>query len=1105
MQKVASLLLVLLSLVACKGSQYDFEDSATPSRPFFSLLDDYPALKDAFSPLNATTLNDKLAADLTSQKENAVKFLIPTGRVFYNQTRIFQRLMDKLRQVLSAMLATPETSFSHLENMRQRMNGVSGSLTADSLILLGTLINGVSGNIPQDRIESLMGELVGYLQEVNTQDRMVELESFLIKLLEQNGNTGASLTKLVSGLSRLHTDPVMRDAFVEVISEFSSLFDERTTGYSLGSVLENLGKDLGSQFTSQGVAFSQHGSRSLGRILFNPNSGENYLADRGAFTLFRDLVSGAAMSDRKTGILQLMADGLRKIDYEPAPGSIEAGLEKFIAYDADLGLRDAASNQNVSILETILFASTISANFGFGYSDWGIKDSNNGQNGQRVLSMGDVFNAMGISPVFQNTFEETNGSCGSSGDSICRDGQVVVWNTATAALTFLEGESRGDFSLSSGVHAEKATTLWVLNWLAKVVWKGYGPYYNPARVSAMGVPIVPDGSEYFNAGVPRNYRQNWTTSYWCIENTALGLVGSNNCRSVGASTNRGERFSISEIYPATTCVSDEDCLYKNFQWLLYEKRFVITIPINLVGAGAFVTVIANGLMGVLNARPYDGRAVNNGKWILAGTYLKGASEGTGLSLTLSDQPGDAVVHFEPFTNALSAGTTFRTTAASAIYLNIADDSPKRAIPDIVAINAQAIRHLGLVSNTPLASSMVSQNWDKRSHLLPLLAAFIGEAYEKSDNNTGSGRSNVYDALIEFFEVIQGARFTKGSTGFLAFDTLVPRIESTDAQAWVKNLGTSDWNAQNFRAYGPSVSLSTPLSRIIEQTPGSVDGILRVLTKTKAMSTMVRSLKLAHSRGLSAVQTEVLDAVATLVGEMRLNSEVNDASHFSFEDFVGNAASANCQVTTPVKSNGIECDLAIFAAKTNHQNFRDLMTVLSASLPTWKSGLPRQSVANLLQQLSVGVSYDEAEALKQVVLNILGSGTPRNPRKLISGLLTGEIPQLFQEYTGQHSASLMLQANLLSPEGTIPYFTRSLRSSYPLRQILNESANFLGSPTMQDVSFGSLSQQLSQFSLEFAAVLGSRSSAGALRYFEDTKLRDSKSIQVLRALENIHVR
>ena len=208
----------------------------------------------------------------------------------------------------------------------------------------------------------------------------------------------------------------------------------------------------------------------------------------------------------------------------------------------------------------------------------------------------------------------------------------------TPALALLEGESRGPLPYRTSFSQEfdpiyTKTIPWVLGTIVETLFSGKAPYYNKNRKDSSGNILTFDGKIYKNsAGNDLIYKSSWQTGKYRIairNNKYVGLGGV----EVGAS-DEGTSFTIHEFNipeSSRALESDEEAFYKNFQWLLYEKRIVIVIPVltEALGGGiqdaTYATIIGNGLKGLMNLKPYcelTCKEQDNGIWLKAKVRIK---------------------------------------------------------------------------------------------------------------------------------------------------------------------------------------------------------------------------------------------------------------------------------------------------------------------------------------------------------------------------------------------------------------------------------------------------------------------------------------------------
>ena len=79
-------------------------------------------------------------------------------------------------------------------------------------------------------------------------------------------------------------------------------------------------------------------------------------------------------------------------------------------------------------------------------------------------------------------------------------------------------------------------------------------------------------------------------------------------------TSPGSGISVRE------CSTQEEAIYRNIQWFLFEKKFSFILPmfvnlLNIQSAGAYILIEANGAVGLTNAK----KGTANGWWVKLGS------------------------------------------------------------------------------------------------------------------------------------------------------------------------------------------------------------------------------------------------------------------------------------------------------------------------------------------------------------------------------------------------------------------------------------------------------------------------------------------------------
>ena len=512
-----------------------------------------------------------------------------------------------------------------------------------------------------------------------------------------------------------------------------------------------------------------------------------------------------------------------------------------------------------------------------------------------------------------------------------RDDYVFEYSWDYPALHFLSGACAGDQGVPNGGNdgggdgavtdaykpfaangiGTKDLASWTFSLIARVCIEGEGPYYykDPAATTAtIGAftgrkylrpdgriyALVNDAGDYFypvdggndavdSTSSPSGQRWNrfkssWETDYYLLRD-ALGNNYNPSDMSGGAT---GATASGSLTYDEITlsnsqrqCASHEEAIFRNYQWVLNEKKMVLVIPLVVLGAvPVFQIVEGNGVTGLSMARKYR----DNNVWAKAGT------DGS------STIPGDYRVTVLPLgvTGDFVYSTIDRgTLTPAAIGQNIVVLS-RLAFPRSPVFTGTYYRHKLLGSlrvnndseNTDQGFSAWSssdqgdQVWKKRNSLVPLLIALIENLHIKSyyTNDTNynnavakmlSGLQPLVKPLIFFnYDISNLMNILDNPTrkrDGVAKNCWLPRVKGTDVQYRYHHsrylmpdvdvsgfdYSTSSldgWyggdNARNF--YAPkeiptilSVLLDSDTSTTRLEKTQRADGLLAVLTKYTA--------------------------------------------------------------------------------------------------------------------------------------------------------------------------------------------------------------------------------------------------------------------------------
>ncbi|MBN2158669.1 MAG: hypothetical protein JW807_04685 [Spirochaetes bacterium] len=215
------------------------------------------------------------------------------------------------------------------------------------------------------------------------------------------------------------------------------------------------------------------------------------------------------------------------------------------------------------------------------------------------------------------------------------------------------------------------------------------------------------------------------------------------------------------------CATQEEAMYRNYQWLMLEKKFMFVIPLNLyarwgvmlgysyLDSAAFIIIESNGVVGSTNAA----RGTANGRWLQLGDEGVGADNNSpadhrnypdyGNSL----RPGDArIMAFayeyiakEHMSGAMESSTTISNgTVDPNVVFGLLGNG--HVMPDIVGSNIVPVARLGFVTPSTIPSSRFSigsADWTNRNKLLPIFAALAGVMKDGTRYVAGSGNNYNY--------------------------------------------------------------------------------------------------------------------------------------------------------------------------------------------------------------------------------------------------------------------------------------------------------------------------------------------------------------------------
>ncbi|EOQ88655.1 hypothetical protein LEP1GSC202_2819 [Leptospira yanagawae serovar Saopaulo str. Sao Paulo = ATCC 700523] len=671
-----------------------------------------------------------------------------------------------------------------------------------------------------------------------------------------------------------------------------------------------------------------------------------------------------------------------------------------------------------------------------------------------------------------------------------KNGQVENVNLNTAVLSRIEN----DVILSNANDPIYSKTLpWILASLSSILYSGQGPYFNQNRKNSFGQIETIDGRIYKDSfGNDLIYQKEWNTSKYKIgvrnsENGDVQGVGLGGFEYPESDLSNGSHYHITEInIPENERAvgSDEEAFYKNFYWLMYQKRYVIIVPVALEALGdtiqdaVYIVIIANGLKGLIDVKPYCNETqcseFDSGRWLHANTFIKNDIKSQGNLQNFSSIAGDSCFLVEVWGYGISAsansnlGFVDDTTFQQVYRLLFSKfNSPSEfygPIPPVISAGFPSFERLGFFSEENIREKSFAYLWEKRNHLLPIVASIAHTSVLTSDS---SQNKNSFILLTNLIQVLNRPFLFESLDPTAASDmedTASPNRNITIRQYRIRGnsgvFGIRSPNMPNLALYYPNAQLRSYLSFLIENQRKWNDGILNSMSKGHLLESILETVyyfgdpKHSDSRNLTII------GLQQLFYEFKLDVENPDSSQFSINQF---SYEIENYISSLVLERGKNPNHSAYSFLDDVECF--LSTLLNAKSPYSYSNQIKPVLIILSDaDLTSGEIYGFLEWLGQIFIYENG-----NPRYRISFFLSETLPNLLEDISGKSIPVFQILESLTGESSFLEYFYKRTISEYSFSEIWLDLENFCKSSMIQNPSkdkkdlFYNLSQTFQLFS------------------------------------------
>ncbi len=605
------------------------------------------------------------------------------------------------------------------------------------------------------------------------------------------------------------------------------------------------------------------------------------------------------------------------------------------------------------------------------------------------------------------------------------------------------------------------TSEFLMGWLARACWDGQGPYYyaDPsATQQTMGghtgyVYYKPNGEIYAlvdksgaswvyyypvsgddvadSTGQRSNrYRHEIKSDYFLaregsnnayaappMNENGTGNTSSGECvrtNLLGYCIERADKYylnssagknpsyfrlkeKIAQTDSVRACSSQEEAMYRNFQWLMLEKKFVFTIPMSInsgvlcsmmsVKSAAFVVIEGNGVLGLSTAR----KGSDNGYWVLKGDegteYNTGNNPNYGDSYELGD---GRIMVFSTFQDLLLS-----QVSPPQVFGGLLGDG--YVLPDAVGRNIAPVIRLGFLQKDLVASNDKTVTWNtafaNRNRILPLFVALTGSLHDGTYYETASsGNDYNYSGKHKYpmRHVLEGVfgplakpylrRFTSPSTRWVQRVNDDSTTSNTLIHFTPNETMTPETTINN--NYVPKESLRSLLSILTGSTDKGTNGLLPMLADNTGMvSRLLGLLQRLGNPAYDAPRADLALGLEQLMTSMKINkSESIAAGYDSQLDHYSKYQWAFTQRDEDVSLEDFLSYEGAYRSTDNWNDFRDFYDLAASLMGGSRSITPNLvNVVNaiLAQQLSEdqvhGLLYTAGKLFARHDQNYTGSG------------------------------------------------------------------------------------------------------------------------------------
>jgi len=573
----------------------------------------------------------------------------------------------------------------------------------------------------------------------------------------------------------------------------------------------------------------------------------------------------------------------------------------------------------------------------------------------------------------------------------------------------------------------------------------------------------------------------------------------------GATSNAGALWyyeKIQETDSKRECASQEEAMFRNYQWLMFEKKIVFTIPmrsyvhqtvlgININVDSAIMNIIeANGIQGVANAH----KGPQNGVWNIKGDEgldIGIPQKNTNINYGNSFEPGDSrVIVFmkEDGDYATSFDASGDRVDMATIFNNILGGN--HVLPDIVGQNLAPISNMAFLSNQEIKSdsdiigNTDSDIWKTRNKLFPIILALVSNlhrnTYYETDLTPNSHSYNFTGNHKYPVKLLRDLIFMVGQPLIRHFDTnggrWVPRMNNE--KGFPSDTAFFAHSGQGVD-YRPKEDLKSVISILSEDKYGKSDGLIPLISQTKMVTTLLNFLQmLGQDEGVYAdtdktspdylqwgARRKIFYGMEQLLTSVKTTQGVASARGYfdidhplwffeKFENDLDLDVVLNEIIGSKTLNKGIYLFVNSRPNKADWENFNFAIDAMSA-LFSDKSKYGNEykileNIINIATNILTGFKANSEQliALRHSIAMTMTYYDKENNEWIqtteLQSILTDLLPKILLAYKGNYKSVLISLKAMSKNEGLLEYFLKNIKTNEKSEEIIKEIYEFLSS-------------------------------------------------------------